>query len=642
MPRAASTAIALRAVALAALVVPAAHRADFQHEWIAEIAWAEHSLARGRRVGGPARLLRHALGAFVHALWLRKEQWSLDMLWQDIKYSARVLAGRPSFTLVAIITLALGIGANTAIFSVVYGVLLRPLPFHDPDRLVQVWETNTLRNWTDAAASPANLLDWQQRNRVFADIAFSPGMGDRTPFYVNSTLTSANAGPERLRGVQVSSNFFDVLGVNAAVGRTFSKNEGVPGAPRVAILSHTTWQVHFQGDTGVVGRDIMLNTAAYRVIGVMPPGFAFPAPDVDVYTLFALGPDMAQVRRPHFLRPVARLKPGVTIEQARADLKRIAADLEREYPDTNTQMGADLGPLHEWVVGSVRRPLLVFLGAVALVLLVACANLANLLLARAAGRSRELAIRSALGGAGWRLVRQLLTECAVLAAAGGALGVLVARWTLEALIAFSPAGLPRVSDVALDGWMLLFVAALTSLTALLCGVLPAYQGARVDTSALREGTRSTTVRLGLRRALVVAQVAASVALLICAGLLLRSFERLQSVPPGFNPDSVLTSKITLPETNTATMRGSWDSSRNGLLASGACPASSRQVDRRCSASKDRAGRVICSWMDGRTFTAASSATRTSPKGISPPSGFPSCAAATSWRPTMRRRPLWLS
>jgi hypothetical protein len=344
---------------IASWLAPAAQRADLRDEWIAELAWADQRASDRQSWRGPI-LVRRAFGSFIHALWLRTEQWSFDMLRQDIKFAARMLLARPSFTLVAIVTLALGIGANTAIFNVVYGVLLKPLPFRDPDRLVQIWETNTLRNWTDATASPANLLDWRRRNRVFEDIAFYPGMDDRTPMYVNGTLTGANAEPERLRGVQVSVNFFDVLGVSPALGRPFAGSEEVAGAPRVAILSHGAWRTHFQGDAAMVGRDITLNTRLYRVIGVMPPDFRFPAPDVDVYTPFAFGQDQAQARRPHYLRPIARLRKGVTIEQARADLTRMATELEREYPDTNTKMGADLGPLHEWVVGAVRRPLFVF------------------------------------------------------------------------------------------------------------------------------------------------------------------------------------------------------------------------------------------------------------------------------------------
>jgi putative ABC transport system permease protein len=548
MKRSRAAAFARGVVSVAAWLAPHASRGEFRAEWNAEIAWAAGEI--GARRGCVAHLHRELMvrsaGAVRHAWWLRREQWSLDMLWQDLKYAVRVLAARPSFTIVAALTLALGIGANTAIFSTVYGVLLKPLPFRDPDRLVQIWETNPLRNWTDATASPANVLDWRNRNRVFEDIAFYPGMEDRTPMYANNTFTPAGGEPERLQAVQVSANLFRVLGVEPVIGRGFSTNEEVVGQHRVAVLSEPLWRARFDGDPRVVGRDITLSGRPHRVVGVMPAAFSFPAPEVQLWIPFAMQPGIEQVRRPHYLRPIARLKAGVTVEQARQDLQRIAAELEREYPDTNTQMGADLGPLHEWVVGGVRRSLLVFLGAVAAVLLVACANLANLLLARAAGRRREFAIRSALGGAGWRIARQLLTESAVLAVVGGLLGVFVARWALDAMVAASPAGLPRLAEVALDARMLGFVALLTSLTALLFGLVPAIHAARPDAIWLRDGTRSTGGADRTRRVLVIAQIAASVALVVAAGLLLRSFVRLQSVPPGFDPSHAVSFRVTLP------------------------------------------------------------------------------------------------
>ncbi len=538
MPRRPAAArIAVRLVALASSLAPAACRADFRREWNAEIAWTDGAMGFG--------VARRALGAFVHALWLRKEPWSLDMLWQDLKHAVRLLVTRPSFTTVAVATLAVGIGANTAIFSLVYGVLLKPLPFRDPDRLVQIWETNPLRNWTDATASPANLLDWRARNRVFEDIAFYPGMDDRTPMLANGTLASVD-GAERIRGLQVSTNLFRVLGTEAFAGRTFIDDEQQPGRHHVAVLSHGLWSARFNRDPDIVGRDIVINTVSYRVVGVMPRGFRFPSPDVDAWLPFVMTPETAALRRPHYLRPIARLKPGVTLAQARADMTAIASALEREYPDTNTQMGVGLKPLHDWVVGDARTPLLVFLGAVALVLLVACANIANLLLARAAGRRREFAVRSALGGAGWRLARQMLTESAVLAVCGGLLGILLARWGLALLLAAGPADVPRLDEVGMDGRMLAFVAIVTSMTALLFGLAPAWHAAHADVAWLRDGSRSGGRSRTARRALVIAQIAASVALVITAGLLLRSFERLQSVPPGFDPEQAVSLRIELP------------------------------------------------------------------------------------------------
>ncbi|HEX6976311.1 MAG TPA: ABC transporter permease [Vicinamibacterales bacterium] len=521
----------------ASILAPAAERDEFVREWHAELAWAH---------AGRLALLRRACGAFVHALWLRKEQWSLDMLWQDVRFAVRMLVGRPAFTVLAVLTLALGIGANAAIFSLVYGVLLKPLPFKQPDRLVQIWETNPLRNWTDATASPANLLDWKRRNTSFEDIAFYPGNDSREPMFSNGTLTGSDAGPERLQGVPVSTNFFRVLGVAPALGRDFEEGEQQQGRNRVLILSDALWRGRFGADPAIVGRDITLNARPYQVIGVMPPQVRFPSPAAQMWMPFVMTPEIEALRRPHYLRPIARLKDGVTIEQARGELVRIAAELEKEYPDTNTKMSVGLGPLRDFVTFGVRTPLLVFLGAVALVLLVACANLANLLLARASGRRREFAVRAALGGAGWRLARQLLVESSLLAACGGLAGLAVAHWAIGALVALSPGDVPRLDEVALDGRVLLFVALVSSLTAVLFGVAPAWQASRSDIAWLRDGTRTTSRGTFTRRALVVAQLAASVALVVCAGLLLRSFDRLLSTSPGFDPEHAISFRVNLP------------------------------------------------------------------------------------------------
>jgi putative ABC transport system permease protein len=521
-------------VLTAALAAPAGERGDFRREWLAEIAW------RGRGAGVPA------LGAFVHAAWLRKEQWRLDMIWQDLKFGVRLLLGRPAFTALAVLTLALGIGANTAMFSLVYGVLLKPLALHEPDRLVQLWETNPLRNWTDATASPANVLDWRQRNRSFEGIAFYPGMDNRAPMYGNATLAGGNTGPERIQSLPVSTNFFRVLGVSPALGRDFEEAEQELGKQHVVVLSDAFWRARFGGDPSVLGREIQINERPYRIIGVMPAGFRFPTPEVQLWAPFVMTPQIAQQRRPHYLRPIARLRPGVTVEQGRADMAAIAKALEQTYPDTNTQMGVGLGPLQTFVVGNVRRPLFVFLGAVALVLLIACANLANLLLARALQRRQEFAVRAALGGAGWRLARQLLIESLLLSMAGAAVGVAIGEWTVRLIVRASPGDVPRLDEVALDWRVLLVVATLAFATALLFGLAPAWQAARADVAWLRDGNRRTAAGNTTRRALVIAQIAASVALVGAAGLLLRSFERLQSVSPGFDPDRAIAFRVTLP------------------------------------------------------------------------------------------------
>ena len=534
--------IAKHLVAAAALLAPAADRDDFRREWHAEIDW----WAREAPERAPYRAASRACGAVVYAVWLRQQQWRLDMLWQDLKFGIRMLAGRPAFTSLAVLILALGIGATTAMFSLVHGVLLKPLPFKDPDRLMQLWETNPLRNWTHATASPANLLDWRERNRVFEDIAFYPGMDDRTPMASNSTLAAGDADPERLRGIQVSTNFFSVLGVSPTLGRAFEPADGQPGRNRVLIISDAFWRARFNGDPSVVGREFTVNGRTHQVIGVMPRAFRFPAADIQAWGPFPMTPEIAALRRPHYLRPIGRLKPGVTIEQARAEMTSIAAALEKQYPDTNTQMGAGLGPLQDFVVGNVRTPLLVFLGAVVLVLLIACANLANLLLVRATGRRREFAVRAALGGAGWRLARQLLVESLLLAVLGGLAGLAVGQWGISLIVSSTPGHVPRLDEVVLDGRVLAVVAILTTLTALLFGLAPAWHAAHPDVAWVRDGTRSTSAGTRTRRVLVIAQIAASVALVGCAGLLLRSFERLQAVSPGFDPNHAIAFRVSLP------------------------------------------------------------------------------------------------
>jgi putative ABC transport system permease protein len=521
-----------------ARIVPASHREDWLREWEAEMAFVER---KGRRLP-----LGRFCGALAHAIWLRKEEWSFDAMLHDIHYAVRVLFGRPSFTLVAGLTLALGIGANAAIFSIVYGVLLKPLPFREPERLVQIWETNPIRNWTDATASPANFLDWKKRNRVFEDIAYYPGNED-APMMSDLSLVSPQGEPEPITALQVSANLFPVLGVAPSLGRSFRPEEQRPGAQRVVLLSHDLWRTRFESDRSILGRTLRINMRDYEVVGVMPPGFAFPSPQVQLWAPFAEMEAFPSQRRPHYLRPIARLKPGVAIEQARADLVGIAAQLEREYPETNTKMGVGLSPLHEWVVGDVRKALLVFIAAVGVVLLIACANVANLLLARAAGRTREFAVRTALGAARLRLIRQMLTESLLLAFVGGVLGFVVARWSLDLLVRLSPQDIPRLNDVSLDGWVLAFLALVTGATAFMFGLFPAWQSSRVDMAALKDGSRSVGHSGQLsRRVLVVAQVAASVTLVVCAGLLVRSFDRLQRVPPGVDPVNAITFRLNPP------------------------------------------------------------------------------------------------
>jgi predicted permease len=470
-------------------------------------------------------------------------------LGQDLHFGLRMLRKNPGFTLIAMLTLALGIGANTAIFSVVNGVLLRSLPYGDPDRLVQFWETNPLKGWTEATVAPANLFDWQKQNQSFEDIAAYMGSDTKGAGLSNIFLTG-DSEPERLRGLYVTGDLFSVLGVSAARGRTFTPEETWAGNHRVAVLSYGLWQRRFGGDPSIVGQSIPLNGSDRTVIGVMPEGFYFPAKEVELWV--PMGWEQAQIsqlRRPHFLRAVGRLRPGVSIEQARSDMTTIAGVLEGQYPDTNTQMGVGLGPLQEWIVGDSRPALLVFLAAVGLVLLIACANVSSLLLVRAESRRKEIAIRVALGAGRWRIIRQLLSETLLLSLLGGAFGVLLAVWARKLLLAVGPRHIPRLNEINLDGAALTFTLGITLLAALLAGVLPAWQVSRHElTDALKGGQKGAggSQRARLRGLLVVSEIALSFMLVIGAGLLIKSFVRLVQVDPGVDPNDVLTLRLDLP------------------------------------------------------------------------------------------------
>ncbi len=468
---------------------------------------------------------------------------------QDLGYGLRMLRKNPGVTLVAVVTLALGIGANTAMFSVVNGVLLRPLPFGDPGRIVEFWETNPLKGWTQATVAPANLFDWQERNESFEDIGAYMGSDSKEAGLANVFLTG-DGEPERLRSLYVTGNLLSVLGVSAAQGRTFTPEETFAGNHRVVVLSHDLWQRRFGGDPSIVDQTISINGANRTVIGVMPDGFYFPNKEVDIW--LPMGWEqarVAQLRRPHFLRAIGRLKPGVSIDQARSEMTSIAAVLEGQYPDTNTRMGVGLGPLQEWIVGDSRPALLVFLAAVGLVLLIACANVSSLLLARAESRKKEIAIRVALGAGRWRIIRQLLSETVLLALLGGTVGLLLAVWAKKLLVSLGPRQIPRLQEINLDGAAFGFTLGITLLAALLAGLLPAWQVSRNElTSTLKEGQKGAggSQRSRLRSLLVVAEIALSFMLVIGAGLLIKSFIRLVQVDPGIDPNNVLTLKLDLP------------------------------------------------------------------------------------------------
>ena len=461
----------------------------------------------------------------------------LETLAQDLRYAARRLRSHPGFTLVAVITLALGIGANTAIFSVASGVLLRPLPYPNADRLAMIWMDNARINLREDWHSYADYLDYLDQNRTFEDIAIFNG---------TSRTLSSDSEPERLIGAHSSPNLFTVLGLRPLHGRTYTAAENAPGANNVVVLSHALWQRRFGGRLDALESTVQLSGRAVKVIGVMPAGFAFPSRETAFWIPTAPAEAMRTNRNSLWLQSIGVLKPGVSVAQAQTDLERIRAGILERFPNQKGY-GIYTVDLLSQTVGRVRPAVLVLLGAVACVLLIACANVANLLLARASARDREMALRAAIGADRGRLVRQLLTESALLATIGGAAGIGVAWLGLDVLLASAPADLPRVQEITLDGWALAFTGGLTLLTGVFFGVMPALQVARADPNrSLREGGRGVTgAGRSIRRGLVVLEVALAVVLLVGAGLMIRSFQKLQDVDLGFSVGRVLSARIAL-------------------------------------------------------------------------------------------------
>ena len=524
--------------------VPRRLRADWRQEWEAELAYREALLADWDRLNWKSKLdlLRRSLGAFWDALALQPRRLE-DEMFQDLRYGVRMLLKKPGFTLIAMLTLALGIGANTAIFSVVNAVLLQPLPFVEPERLL--WLGGWLGADKEQGVTPADFLDYREQSQSFKEIA--AGISDGVPMNL-----SGNGEPERLQGALVTANYLDVFGVKPALGRTFVAEEGQEGHESVVILSHALWSRRFGADPAIVNQTITLDKRKLTVIGVMPAQFQYP-PGVELWQPFAFpaSPQSAfRSRELHFLRPVAKLKPGVTLAQAQAEVETISRGLQEIYPKTNTNQSLFLMPLQERIVGNIRLTLLVLLGAVGCVLLIACANVANLLLARAASRQKEIAVRAALGASRGRVVRQLLTESLTLALLGGVLGVLLAKWGVGLLVALSGAKLPRADEVGINTPVLGFTLAVVLLTGLLFGLIPALQSTRLDlTEALKEGGRGGSGGAQRHRTLsllAVSEVALAVVLLIGAGLLINSFVRLQQVGTGFEEKNLLTARIDLP------------------------------------------------------------------------------------------------
>ena len=473
----------------------------------------------------------------------------MNNLIQDIRFGLRMLLKSPGVSVIATIALALGIGANTAIFSVVNAVLLRPLPFPDPNSLVAVFETNLQRGLERGSHSYPNFFDVRAQSTVFERIA---------SYHDSNYVMTGHGDPVRLQGSVATADLIPLLGIAPMLGRTFHPDEDKPSAEgRTVILSHTLFQNRFGSDPSILNQSITLDGRNYTIVGVMPPGFEFPIQNepVDLWTTIAgdaSGKDpVTDQRGAHFLRVIGRLKPGVTQEQAQAELTAIAARLEQQYPDQNSRRSLRLESAHAALVGDVRPMLILFLCAVAAVLLIACANVANLLLARATGRHKEMAIRSALGASRLRVIRQLLTESVLLSIAGGSVGLLLAVWWSDLLVALGKEDIPRALEVGIDWRVLAFTLGVSLITGLIFGLAPAFHSSKTElVESLKEGARGSSDglrRIRLRNVLMVGELAMAVVLLVIAGLLIQSLFRLQQVNSGLRSENLLTFNVGLPE-----------------------------------------------------------------------------------------------
>jgi putative ABC transport system permease protein len=469
----------------------------------------------------------------------------LGTVWQDLRYGVRTLLKSPAFTIVAVLSLALGIGANTAIFSVVNGILLRPLPYPEPERIVAVWHTppqESFPGMTRFSVSPGNYLDWKEQSRAFEQMAI---------YQYTGLSLSAGADPVPVTGAAVSSDFFSVLRTQVEKGRAFSPDEEQPGREQVVVLGQGLWQRAFGANPNLIGQTVTLNSRSFTVVGIMPAGFEFPS-EAELWVPLAWDAAERQTRSIHDYLVIARLKRDASLAQAQAEMSTISNRLEQQYPEANKGWGAVVIPLKEDLVGDVRPALLVLFSAVGFVLLIACANVANLMLARGANRRKEIALRIALGATRGRIVRQLLCESVLLSVVGGLLGLLLANWGGQMLVRLSAGSLPNSGEVGMDSRALGFTLLVSLIAGVLAGVAPAMQFSKSELSeTLKQGSGrggGSSVKQSTRKALVVCEVALSLILLVGAGLMIRSFWKLQSVDPGFDTSNTLTLSVGLPST----------------------------------------------------------------------------------------------
>ncbi|HTI36022.1 MAG TPA: ABC transporter permease [Vicinamibacterales bacterium] len=523
-------------VRLASRIVPRSLRREFRDEWEAELSSGPMP-TRSRR--DRLRTAARAFGVVPDALFLFSRQWSLDMIGQDLRYAFRVLMQRRAYTALVLTTLAISIGAATAVFSAIDAVLLRALPYHDPSKLVQVWENDRVNGKPRYPVAPANWADWRAGTHAFEHL---------TAYVESGGSLSLGADPFHVSVPVVATDFFDTLGVHPALGRAFEARDAVPPNHRVLVLANAVWRNRFGSDPRVIGRTVNYNGVDYRIVGVMPGGFEFPARNVDGWRPIAETPDALQTRAQHFLSVVGRVRPGVTMSQASADLEAVAIADQKRYPATNDQRGTTMVPLQEAITGDARDPMLLIAAAVSLLLAISALNVANLTLVEGAARRREIAVRSALGADRFRIIRQLVVEGLLLAGAGGALGVACARFAVQAFGRVAIDYVPRIGSVAIDGRVLAFAMFVSLATGVLFGLAPALAASRPDVQhELREGARGTVRRThGARGVLVVVEFAAAVVLVIAAGLVAKSFWNVVSVQPGFAGSHVLTASFELP------------------------------------------------------------------------------------------------